>query len=94
MSYDASTSPALTRQEGGYPTAWEGRVPSMVRMNSSIPAGTALAANGTYAVWVGSTGAIIAIIDAERRAPLRPGTFTITEWHAPAVAAMRSRIHP
>lgn len=92
----AKQSPALkwmSDKEGSfaYPAYFNGKVPLKARMNtavkSEVPFGPS---NGLvalysyeYYVWVNSYGAVSAILDNGDRLGLKPGEFTVIEYHEP-----------
>lgn len=74
----------------GYPSYFNGRIPLMVRMNttvqSELPFPLCLDVpvclfNKTYYVQVNSYGALSAIHDDGTTLGLKPGEFEIIEWH-------------
>src|SRR6185503_1489139 len=88
------TSPALEWQsdkEGSfaYPKHFDGKVPLKIKMNMTLyPDMPFLAKPDTkclkdeeYYVWVNSYGAVSAILENGEQLGLKPGEFTVTEYH-------------
>jgi hypothetical protein len=89
----ATKSPALTTQSKHYPRGWEGNVPLMVHMLTTVrPDFICLLAKPSdhdmictkgerYFVDVNMHGAISAIMQDGRKLGLKPDEFTIVAWH-------------
>lgn len=82
-------SPALTRQSDSYPSSWNGKIPSRVRMNKNVrsdlpdfdEARVCCADGQEYDAWVNSHGALCAIFDDGTMLGLKPDEFTVVAWH-------------
>lgn len=86
-------SPALTRQSELYPSRYEGRVPSRVRLTKTVTADVmpyplcltqehlAFVVGQEVPVWVNSHGAVAGIDSHGRCLGLKPDEFEVVTYH-------------